>query len=188
MMRKGVSPVVATVLLLVITVLLASLIMTFAVPFVQDQLGRSKECLAVIDAVTFADSRFNCYIDDMASTSATDKTGFSVSISKEGVSGVRVSLIDANENSNVVVIKQGATFPPTASVPLRNIGTGTGNLIGDPLTFPSGAGQRTYVAEVSGVYYKRAEIAPVVTSGRTCAVSDTVEFNACPTGTNGVSL
>jgi len=47
MFKRGVSPVVATVLLLVLTIGLAAIIFAFVIPFVQDQLGNSKACLKV---------------------------------------------------------------------------------------------------------------------------------------------
>src|SRR3990167_5944643 len=91
--KKAVSPVIATMLLLVITVVLAGLIMAFVLPFVREQLGEGKECLDVLDGIEFAESQFNCFIITDPTTGAGE-TGFSVKIKKEKVSGFKVSLID----------------------------------------------------------------------------------------------
>ena len=61
MFKRGVSPVIATVLLLVITVVIASIIFAFVIPFVNKSLGNSKACLNVLDGIEFPESRFNCW-------------------------------------------------------------------------------------------------------------------------------
>ncbi len=169
MFKRGVSPVIATVLLLVITVVIASIIFAFVVPFVNKSLGNSKACLNVIDSVEFPESKFNCYRDYPLGSTPPSETGFSVKVKKPGVTGVRVALIDKDENSKVSSIYEGTTDPD-----LRPVGTAT--VYNTALVFPSNSGQRTYVSKGN---YTRAEISPIVESGDICAVSDTVEFTKC---------
>lgn len=158
--RKAVSPVVATVLLLVLTIVIAGVVFSVVIPFVNDKLGDSKECLDTFEGVEFPESKFNCY------NVTSSETGFSVRLNKEGISAVKVALTDSNGNSDVYDIYEGVTST------LRQLG---GNL-GEPLTFPSVSGQRTYVA--SGVYSK-AEISAVTPSGDVCSLADIVEFEPC---------
>lgn len=155
------SPVIATVLLLVLTIVIAGVVFSVVIPFVNDSLGESKECLDIFEAVEFPESQFNCYVSSPA------ETGFSIRVNKEGISAVKVSLIDDSGNSEVVDISEGAT-----SGNLRQIGGAPG----EPLTFPSVSGQRTYV--VSGVY-KKAELAALTPSGDTCSVADIIEIQPC---------
>lgn len=166
MNRLGVSPVVATVLLLVLTIVIGSIVFSVVLPFVDDKLGESKACLDVFEGVEFAESSFNCY----NLTAPTVETGFSVKINKEKVEGVRIALIDSNENSDVVEIRQSSSNPG-----LRMVGSAVG-AYNTPLTFPTAGGQRTYLA--SGTY-KKAEIAPITDSGEICAVGDVIEFQLC---------
>ena len=169
MFKRGVSPVIATVLLLVLTVVLAGIIYSFVIPFVNEQLGNSKACLNVLDGVEFGNSPFNCY--DTATTTSTYETGFSVKIKKESVVGFRVSLIDAQQNS------YPKTFSPgqLTDAAIRAAGSGSSGY-GQTLTLPSTGGQRTYVTNNR---YSSAEISPIAESGDICAVSDVVTFVPC---------
>ncbi len=167
MLKRGVSPVVATMLLLVITVLLAALIMTFVVPFVQDSLGDSKECLQVLDGIEFAESEFNCF--------SSDETGFSVKVKKEKVSGFKISLIDNEDNADAIEVTEGVS----GGNAIRMKGIINYNT---DLEVASSGGQRTYVASE---VYSKAEIAPLGETGKVCEVADIIEFTPCA---NGVSL
>lgn len=174
MFKRGVSPVIATVLLLVITVVIASIIFAFVVPFVNKSLGNSKACLNVLDGVEFPESKFNCYVDYSLSnpppfSSPQYETGFSVKVKKAGIVGVRISLIDEDGNSEVKDIKLGSV-EDEANYRLVDSDYNA------PLIFPSTGGQRSYVVNVN---YSMAEISPITESGDVCAVSDTVEFTPC---------
>lgn len=167
MFKRGVSPVVATVLLLGLTVAMGSIIFAFVIPFVQEQLGNSKACLKVMDGVEFADSKFNCYV----STASGFETGFSFKVKKAEVMGVKISLIDENGNSDV------KDFPDSVvSTTFRNIGGAYSSSPSVTADFPTSGGQRTYVTNKK---YVKAEIAPMTESGDVCAVSDVVEFSYC---------
>ncbi len=166
MFKRGVSPVVATVLLLVLTVGLASVIFSFVIPFVNDQLGNSKACLKVLDGVEFADSKFNCY--NVSTTDTGFETGFSFKVKKADVLGVRISFIDENGNSDV------KDFPyDVDDSNFKAVGSSYGQALNN---FPTAGGQRTYV---SNKKYGSAEIAPLTESGDVCAVSDVVQFSYC---------
>ena len=160
MFKRGVSPVVATMLLLVLTIVLASVIFAFVIPFVQEQLGNSKACLAVIDGVEFPDSKFNCYV------ASTAETGFSFKVKSPDVKGVRISFIDDAGNSDV------KDFPyEDDDIRFRTIEGSYGLALDD---FPESGGQRTYV---TNKIYSKSEIAPITESGDICAVADVVDFS-----------
>lgn len=163
--RKAVSPVVATVLLLVLTISIGGVVFSVVLPFVNDKLGDSKECLDTFEGVDFPESKFNCYMTN--SVSGIDETAFSVKVNKEGITRIKVSLIDDNGNSDVFEIFEGVN-----SRNLRIIG---GNY-DDILTFPSVSGQRTYV---TNKFYDKAEISALTPSGDVCSVADIIEFEPC---------
>lgn len=166
MLKRGVSPVIATVLLLVITVVLASIIFAFVIPFVNKSLGNSQACLNVLDGIEFPDSKFNCW--NASTPVGTNATGFSVKIKKEGIYGFRVALIDENEQSDVKEVKQ------------NNLGDSSLKMVagtyGQALGIPSVGGQKTYVTNKK---YVKAEISPVTEDGNVCPVADVVEFSHC---------
>ncbi len=168
MFKRGVSPIIATVLLLVLTVGLASIIFAFVIPFVQEQLGSSKACLKVLDGVEFVDSEFNCYIVGATIT----ETGVSIKVKKSEVTSVKVSFIDKEGNSEVKNINNSF-----ADSGMRVIGVSGWNLLISD--FPSAGEQRTYILNKE---YSRAEISAVTESGNICAVADIIEFKPCTDG------
>src|SRR3989344_821218 len=91
MFKRGVSPVVATVLLLVITVVIASIIFAFVVPFVNKSLGNSKVCLNVLDGVEFPESKFNCYVDYHDSNNNSDVKNIQLGLSDDSLRMVGVN-------------------------------------------------------------------------------------------------
>lgn len=166
--KRGVSPVVATVLLLVLTIVIGGVVFSTVIPFVKDKLKESKECLDLLGGVEFAESKFNCY------KASSAETGFSIKLNKEGILGVKISFIDTEENSDVFEIKDG-----TMSSSLKMVGAG--GSYGSSLEFPDAFGQRTYVTNKK---YIRAEISALSKSGEVCAVADVLEFEPCASGVN----
>lgn len=169
MNKRGVSAVVGSVLLIVITVISVALIISFILPFIKDKLGESEECLNALDSIEFAPSKFNCY----KTTTTADETGFSVKVKNDKIKGFRIALIDdINGSSKVYDISDGITNPE-----LRMVGGAPGTYNG-ALIFPNAGGQRSYVA--NGIY-SEAEIAPILENNRVCDVADKVVFKACHT-------
>jgi flagellin-like protein len=160
--KRGVSPVIAAVLLIIITVAAAALIMSFVLPFVKDELSNSGSCLDVLEGIEFAESQFNCV------NPASDESGFSVKINKKGIQGFRVGLIDDTGSSVVHTITEDDnenTLPG-----LRMVGGAA------LISYPSVGGQKSYV--VMGQYFE-AEISPVLKGGDVCPVSDKINIEDC---------
>src|SRR3989338_8823995 len=153
--KKGVSPVIATVLLLVLTIVIGGIIFSVVIPFVKDSLGDSKVCLDVLQGVEFPESKFNCY--NITSPALLNKTGFSIKLNKEGISGFRVALIDSDGSSDVKNIKKDTSIVEG----LRMVG------------------KACYVANKK---YIKAELSPITKSGEICTVADVVEFVPCENG------
>lgn len=98
MNKIGVSAVIATVLLIMITVVSAGLIFSFVIPFVNQQTEEASDCFAVFGGLEFGDTAYNCYIGDVdcgpeGGLVCSAGTGFSVSITKEGVVGLKVAVL-----------------------------------------------------------------------------------------------
>jgi len=164
---RGVSPVVATVLLLVLTIIIGAVVFSVVIPFVNDKLGDSKDCLDVFEGVEFPESKFNCVIP--TTPTVPGRTGFSVKVNKDIIKSVRVALIDSNGGSQVYDL---SATPPTPG--LTMVGSGA-------WAFPSTGGQKSYFS--SGVYEK-AEISALTASGDVCSVADVVEFEICDGSVN----
>lgn len=57
--KKGIEPVIATVLLIVITIVVVALVIAFVVPFVQEQMTGAELCYGAIVKIEEAESCFN---------------------------------------------------------------------------------------------------------------------------------
>ncbi len=164
MNKRGLSPVIATVLVIMLTVIAAGIIASFVIPFVRDNLEESGSCFEVLQAVEFAETGFNCYNESLTGF----QTGFSVSISDERVDSFRI-----------ILSQTGSTTPYTINESGQNADLKmlTGSF-GDALTMPDVGGTRTYV--VNGEY-ENAQVAAVLASGNICDISDSVSFVQCTT-------
>lgn len=168
MKRRGISPVVATVLVILITIIAAGLIAPFVTNFVKDNLDDSGSCFEVLGDLEFAETGFNCYYN-ISSNPSNLNTGFSVRVGDETISGFKISLI-ATGSSDSFDVSEGATL--TGIKMLENPPVGMPSV----LEFPDVGGVKTYV--VSGKY-DRAEVSPVLENGNTCSVSDSIQFIEC---------
>ena len=171
MNKRGVSAVIAAVLLIMITVIAAGMIFSFVIPFVKQQTESATECFDVFGGLEFASTAYNCNVLASASGCGTDgtsacfdRTGFSIKVSKEGIEGLKVSLV-AGGSSTALDIKSGEEV----SGLLMLDGT-------ESLEVPQSGETRTYVANDT---YESAEVAAILENGRTCDVSDNIVFSAC---------
>lgn len=159
--KGGLSPVIAVVLLLLITIIAAGIIVTFVVPFVNDNLESSGECFDVLGDLSFDETPFNCF------NSTNSRTGFSVRVDNDAIIGFRVSL-QATGSSNAVDIENG-----TENSEIRML---TDIDFNQPLQVPERGGVRTYVS--MGIFDK-AEIFPILKGGGKCELADEINFDEC---------
>jgi flagellin-like protein len=59
--KRGLSPVIATVLTIMLTVAAVAALSAFVVPFVRNSLQKSSECMDYGSYYTFEESGYNCY-------------------------------------------------------------------------------------------------------------------------------
>ncbi len=90
--KKGLSSVIATVLLILITFLAIGLIVSFIIPMVKKNLGKSISCFELIEYFKIVEGEYSCYTSEntmlMVDRGAEeyDVKGFAVSIITEGQS------------------------------------------------------------------------------------------------------
>ena len=168
MNKRGLSAVVATVLLLLVTIVAVSIITPFIFKFIRGNLDEGGSCFNVFEGLGIAETGYNCYIDD--SSSGKKRTAFSVRINGDEIKAFKVSLGNAG-SSNAFEIKEGAQ--------LSNIRmldeSGSANFNG-PLSIPERGGIRTYVAND---LFDQIEIFPVLGSGKLCEMADSVKLKSC---------
>ena len=171
MNKRGVSAVIATVLLIMITVVAAGLIFSFVIPFVNQHTEDASDCFEVFGGLEFGDTAYNCYVGagdcgPPANPLTCDEgTGFSVSVTKEGVAGLKVALI-SDGSSEVFDIEEGSP-------------SGTLEMLDDPIStleVPQSGGMRTYVARA---VYETGKISAILENGKVCEAADTIIFREC---------
>ena len=175
--NKGVSPVIATVLLLVLTIVIVSILAVFVIPFVKDSLAGSKDCFAVLGDIKFdTSSSYNCFYTN--SSNGLNRTGFSVRIDGDEVISFSTTLYRQG-SANPYTIENGANL----SV-LRMLNED----FAQPLEVPSNGGVRTYVAND---LFDRVEVNPILKTGKLCKAEETVTLERCspdPTIINNLFL
>lgn len=161
--KRGLSPIVATVLIIMITVIAATIIATFVVPFVQNVPEEGQKCFEVFSDLKFHDTLYNCY---STNNSGNNFTGFSVSVNDKEVKGFTLLAINKG-SSDRYEITDGISSPD-----LKMLG---GNF-GEALELPENGGVRTYV--YNGLV-ESFEIYPILSDGKQCERSDLMEPELC---------
>lgn len=151
-MKRALSPVIATVILIGLSVALVAGILGIIKPFAEDQLEESQRCYDILGGIEF-NYEYTCY-------NATNNT-MVVSISQKDVEIEGILFIVTNINGT-----ESQTF-------------NLNNIEGDPYKVPGPeAGKRYYFYDIN---YKpsRIEIVPIV-GGKACESMDsTHSVNSC---------
>ncbi len=178
--KRGLSPVIATVLLVVLTITAVVIVSQFIIPFVRDKPAESTECIPYQEYFTFeekfvtsqGEKQYNCY----------DNNGL------HGIS-VRANTINKQKAIEVVgfdsiFIREDSSLTANArqDAPagrneggLRMLKVSTGNI-----KIPKEGEVQTYVFNATkGEVYKEVEIHPVLSNGRTCPTSDSITLIPC---------
>lgn len=158
MHKRGLSPVIATVLLLIITFVAVAILATYIIPFITGSLKDSGSCYKVLNGLTFSETGYNCVANDV--DAAKERTGFSVRVDNENIVGFKVNLYSQGQ-SEVREIMNGTQ---ANSIVMLNGGA--------LLEMPQTGGVLTYVATDN--MYERIELNPILRSGMVCGVSDTL--------------
>ena len=168
--RKGLSAVIAVVILIAITFVTAGIIAGFVVPFAKKNLSRGGECFEALDNIIFEPTDFNCFVE-IGPNQPNQRTGFSVRIENENIIGFRVGLFSQG-NSITRDIIDGKEYNDVRML--------TGNFANqgpnDILKTPKEGEVRTYVAKGT---FDRAELAPILLSGEQCDLAEDIKIKEC---------
>lgn len=176
--KRGVSAVVATVLIILITIGGVAIVAGFVIPFVRENLARGTECVGLQDYFQFEESfeiqneeyKYNCFVND----GGTYYYGASVRAKgdeslAEKVNGFSLVFISPEGNSKSIKVIDGEL-----NEEIKKIGT-TGN---EEYAIPGPGDVLTYVHQ-SGESYSSIEVHPIVESGRSCVASDIINLIRC---------
>lgn len=173
--KRGLSPVIATVLLILLTIAAVVIVAGIVIPFVRNNLSESTACLNYRDYFQFEEEidglRFNCY--DSGNQGITVKAStVSESVSNE-INGFELVFLKGENSERVSFVNN------TLSTSLWKLGGSSG----DVLKMPYSGEIITYVYD-AGEKFDSVEIYPLLKSGDVCEVSDSVNIINC----EGISL
>ena len=161
--KKGISPVITTVLLILLSISAVVIIAGVIIPFIKDSLSGSKECFEVIGQLEIdTESIYTCYDDSNNLVNLTikrgvkeiDLEGFMIAISGGGTS--ETFEIEGGEVGNVEMLN------------------GSSDIV-----IPKRGEERTYSITTTLSTLDYAEIAPIMKSGTTCEPTDKAEIEMC---------
>jgi len=148
--KKGISPVVATILLVLITFMAIGIIWAFIKPMVEDSLEEGGSCFKLRDNAEVVDSEFTC--NSLSNTKLMIRRSFE----EVEINGFIVS-ITFGASSETYKLENGTE---TAGVKMFNE-----NL---KIKIPQPGGSETYVFEKQEG--TRADLAVITTTGKICSM------------------
>ena len=162
--KRALSLIVTTVLLIALTVLLASIILTYVRGIIKEKTTGAKECFDATSKITI-NTKNTCYDKNLK------EIHFSINIKNISIDELRISFSNdtdseiftiKNESSHIEGLKKyGGVYSGNVSLPSKEAGT-------------------TYIANLTGVLNPyEMEISPKM-EGKQCGIIDSYsEINSC---------
>lgn len=171
--KRGISPVVAEVLVILLIVAAIGIIAAFIVPFAKNSLQKSTECAGYEDYYRFDESfgsKTNCYKTDIPSQIYFSVGAKSDARLAENADGMEIVLVKEDGSSIKVSIKEGAEEPGVKLEGRNN----------NALEIPKAGEIITYIfSGGAGEKYKMAEVYTRLKSGRICPEKGSINLIGC---------
>jgi flagellin-like protein len=172
--NKGLSDVVATVLLLLVTVAAIAALSGILIPFVRERLYGSTDCAHYEDQFTFAEEvqglNYNCY-DNSNYHGTSIKTKPAINESDSTITGFLVSFQSSSGSKEFQITKTAASDGINSWV-LGQKGT----------PYYPAAGETVSYGFALDKPYTTIEVRAVLSNGKTCKASDKIEVTRCAQG------
>ena len=179
--KRGLSTVVATVLILLLTIAGVAIIAGVIIPFVRDTLPKSTECIETGGYFSFEESisvggeEFNYNCREGSLYGASIRSGVDKDL-EEVIDGFEIVFVWGDGNSDKVSVREGKQ---SLNFGLR------GNALGSVINLPKSGEVKTFVYDSSGgISSGRMEIYPVLKSGRICEINDEISIIDCGSNVN----
>ena len=173
MEKRGISPIIATVLILLLTITAVAITARFLIPYIESTLQKGTECIEYRDYFKFEESsQFNCYersgmrlhgVSVRASPSSPDVI--------EQISGFDLVFVETGSSKRVSV-RDGAVVSD-----IRMLDSSI-----QAFEIPQPGEWRTYVYDPAGRTYDSVRVSPALKSGRTCEITDSINLVPCKSG------
>ena len=156
--KKGVSAVIATVLIILLTIVSVSVISVAIISFTRESLGEDRLCTEVQDKISL-NSQKSCYI-------LTEPRHSEIWIKFGNVELDEIYLsLEKDSNFEVYVLKDGGESPGDILSP-------------DPIELPqSGGGEKEFVT-IDGFAPKKVRVGAIINE-KNCPISDELTLKIC---------
>jgi len=171
--KRGISTIIATVLVLLLTIVAASMLFGFVVPFVKNSLD-SGDCIKTLEYFSFDNeiAGYNCYNYSAGLAAVTIKAKDNQKIS-EDINGLSLLLITDTEDSIKININDNAAVSNALN------GARMIDANAEATILAKNGEIRTYVINTGLNLIKTAEVYPVL-KGKTCeGKNDEIELVSC---------
>ena len=167
MNKKALSALIATVLLILLSIAAIVILSSAIIPFVKEKMSEAQECSEIIktaDALAIdAENGFACYYDENGL-----KAKITIHRGNIEIKGVRIA-VRGGGDSKIVDITEGTLTDVKLLTPTGE----TTNLV-----LPGKGGEKTYI--ISNVNAaESAIIAPIMPSGQMCKETDEIDLEKC---------
>lgn len=156
--KRGLSGVVTTLLILLITIVGVSMIAAVLIPWVQSTLNNQKGCFNLKGELSFNEAK-SCY--NVSSTSGLNSTKINIVFGKLNLSEMSLWL-ETNDDYKMYRIKKGSSCCSSDVPPIKIITT-TGS---ETLNLGKPGSEIYYI--INNTIVKKAKVAPVI-NGKDCA-------------------
>jgi flagellin-like protein len=166
--KKAVSPVIATILLVLISISAVAIVANFVIQFINNSLEKG-ECYNLIGAVKIDDSQgYYCHYQDEEISKEKIKITIERDIKSKEINGIIIS-ISATTDSESFEIKQGSAD------------TGVSMYNGEDIVLPNKGERKTYeiTTNLPSDETLSAVIAPIAINGKTCDQSKRITLQEC---------
>lgn len=173
--KRGLSEVVTTVLIIMLSVAAIGIIAGFVVPFVKNSLQKSSECLQYDNYLTFSEeSGLNCYLlSGQNYLHGVSITALNNKELAENVEGIVLVFRAPNAESKTITARTGAASSEFWMPAKTDLGVAHSDI-----EIPSPGETRTYVYNAS-MQFNSADVHPLLKSGRICDNKDTINLISC---------
>ncbi len=171
--KRGVSEVVATVLIVLVTVTAGVIIINFVIPFVRDNLNKGSECIMYGNYFKFEEKidgkNYNCYkISPAGEYRSSVRNNGGSDVNPEKVLGFQIVLSGSQSQSASIKV------PVSENSPVVTMYDPTQTQVSIP-----GSGEvYTYKFNLNEGY-RNSKIYPMLKSGKICEASDEISLEAC---------
>ncbi len=166
--KRGISPIITTVLLIMVSIVAVLIVAGFIIPFIRDSLGESKDCFDVVDQLEInTGSGYTCYYNESSTNMIANLTV------KRGTKEVDINgfvlAVSGGGSSKTFEIKEGVVL----GVKMLS---GSSNI-----EIPEKGEEMTYSINTTLPEVRYAEIAPIMKSGKICRSLGKAEIEKCQT-------